>query len=178
MKVLETKRLVLRPWRIEDLEDFYEYAKNPNVGPNAGWQPHESMGKSLKILESFIEGNEIWAIVDRKNNKVIGSVGNHGDGKRRSSGARMIGYVLSQDYWGMGIMTEVVERVIKHLFEDIGASIISIYHYPHNIRSKRVIEKCGFKYEGTLRMASEIYDGSIYDDICYSITRGEYISKI
>ncbi|MEG1254934.1 GNAT family protein [Clostridium sp.] len=175
MKILETERLILRPWRLADLDDFYEYAKNTNVGPNAGWQPHENKEKSLEILESFIEKNEVWAIVNKKNNKVIGSIGNHGDKKRSISDARMIGYVLSEDYWGKGIMSEVVEKVIKHLFEDQDTSIISIYHYPHNARSRRVIEKCGFKYEGTLRMASEIYDGSIYDDVCYSMTREDYI---
>ena len=48
--------------------------------------------------------------------------------------------------------------------------LISVYHYPFNEGSKRVIEKCGFKYEGTLRQSSTIYNGDVYDDVCYSMT--------
>jgi len=177
MKVLETERMVLRPWKTDDIDDFYEYAKNPNVGPNAGWEPHKDKEVSLKILQSFIEKDEVRAIVYKGNNKVIGSVGVHCDEKRNGINAKMIGYVLSEDYWGKGLMSEAVKEVIKYLFEEENLDVISCYHYPFNIRSKRVIEKCGFKYEGTLRLTSEIFDGNIYDDVCYSITREDYFGR-
>lgn len=89
----------------------------------------------------------------------------------------MIGYVLSEDYWGKGLMSEAVKEVIRYLFEEVKLDIISCYHYPFNIRSKRVIEKSGFKYEGTLRLESRIYDGSVYDSVCYSITKQDYLNK-
>lgn len=174
MKILETNRLILRPWKMTDLEDFYEYAKNPSVGPNAGWKPHTDKDMSGKVLKSFIEKEEVLAIVYKENNKVIGSVGNHSDGKRDFDGARMIGYVLSEDYWGKGFMSEAVKRVITYLFEEENYELLSCYHYSFNNRSKRVIEKCGFKYEGTFRMASKRYDGRVCDDVCYSITKDEY----
>lgn len=178
MKVLETERMILRPWKTEDLDDFYEYARNPEIGPNAGWAPHKDKEESLKILQSFIKGDEVRAIVYKGNGKVIGSIGVHRDYKRQEDiKAKMIGYVLSQDYWRMGLMTEAVKEVIRYLFEEVKLDIISIYHYPFNIRSKRVIEKCGFKYEGTLRMASKIYNGNVYDDVCYSITKEDYFNK-
>lgn len=177
MKALETERLILRPWRVDDVDDFYEYAKNPNVGPNAGWQPHDSKEVSMKILQSFIEKDEVWAIEYKANSKVIGSVGAHADEKRDGVKARMIGYVLSEDYWGKGLMTEAVKEVIRYLFEEENYEVISCYHYPFNVQSKRVIEKCGFKYEGTLRLASKIYDGTVQDDVCYSIVRDEYFCK-
>ena len=63
MKPIETERLLLRPWRLEDAADMYAYAKNPNVGPNAGWKPHESVEESKAILESWIHSDEeedIW----------------------------------------------------------------------------------------------------------------------
>lgn len=177
MKTLKTERMTLRPWRIEDLDDFYEYAKNPNVGPNAGWPPHKDKEASLKIIQSFIEKDEVRAIVYKENGKVIGSLGTHCDKKRDGVKARMIGYVLSEDYWGKGLMAEAVREVIRHLFEEEGYDVISCYHYPFNIRSKRVIEKCGFKYEGTLRYATRIFDGNVYDHVCYSITKEDYFSK-
>lgn len=89
----------------------------------------------------------------------------------------MIGYALSEAYWGKGYATEAVKKVIQYGFEELGLEIISVYHYPHNKRSQRVIEKCGFKYEGTLRKSSVLYDGSIYDDVCYSITKEEYYNS-
>lgn len=178
MKILETNRLILRPFALTDLDDLYEYAKSENVGPNAGWPPHESKDTSLEILNSFIDGNQIRAIVLKENNKVIGSIGVHKDYKREIIGCRMIGYVLSEDYWGKGIMPEGVKAVIKHLFEEENLQVVSCYHFPFNTQSKRVIEKCGFVYEGTIRCASEMYDGSISDDVCYSITRNDYFTNL
>ncbi|WMJ88460.1 GNAT family N-acetyltransferase [Anaerocolumna sp. MB42-C2] len=175
MKVLETDRLLLRNWEISDLEDFYEYAKNPNVGPMAGWKPHESLDESRKILNSFIEREEVWAVVYRVNRKVIGSIGLHNDSKRNSANIKMLGYVLSEDYWGMGLIPEAVREVIRYSFEELDLALLSIYHYPFNVQSKRVIEKCGFTYEGILRMGSQIYNGKVYDDICYSIKKEEWL---
>jgi putative acetyltransferase len=177
MRVLDTDRMILRPWTMEDLDDFYEYTRNPNIGPNAGWPPHDSKETSMKILQSFIDKGEVWAIEYKADKKVIGSLGAHNDAKRDGVKARMIGYVLSEDYWGKGLMSEAVHTVIKYLFEEEKYDIITCYHYPFNCRSKRVIEKCGFKYEGTLRLASKIYDGSVYDDVCYSIVKEDYFNR-
>ena len=79
MLTFETERLVLRPWRKSDLGDFYEYAKDPEVGPNAGWKPHENMDESRRILQSFIDGEEVRAVVLKQTGKVIGSLGLHPD---------------------------------------------------------------------------------------------------
>jgi len=65
MPTLETERLILRRFRETDLDDFNEYAKNPNVGPNAGWKPHESKEESMEILKQFIDSKEVWAIVEK-----------------------------------------------------------------------------------------------------------------
>ena len=132
---------------------------------------------SIKILQSFMEKDEVWAIIYKENGKAIGSLGIHEDKKRDDVNGKMIGYVLSKDYWGQGIMTEVVKCAINYAFDEMNLDILSIYHYPFNHRSRRVIEKCGFKYEGTLKLASKIYNGKVYDDVCYSITRGEYYEK-
>lgn len=174
MKTLETERLILRSWKLDDLDDFYEYASNPNVG----WEPHKTKDISMNILKSFMDNDEVWALVHKGNMKVIGLIGLHNKDKKRCVNSRMIGYVLSEDYWGQGLMTEGVNRVIKYAFEDENVELVSCYHYPFNNRSKRVIEKCNFKFEGILRCACKIYDGTIYDDYCYSITKDEYEGMI
>ncbi|HBF34523.1 TPA: GNAT family N-acetyltransferase [Candidatus Sumerlaeota bacterium] len=174
VKVLETERLILRSWRVEDLDDFYEYASNENVGPHAGWEPHPSKETSLQILKYFMEKNEVWAIVLKGNHKVVGSIGAHCDEKRSGVNATDIGYALAENYWGKGLMPEALQEVIRFLFEEKHLEVISCSHHPGNDRSKRVIEKCGFKYEGTIRCASKRFDGKMMDDVCYSILREEF----
>ncbi len=174
MKTLETSRLLLRKWQESDLEDFYEYAKNPVIGPMAGWKPHGSLTESREILNTFIEKEEVWAVVYKKNWKVIGSIGLHNDSKRDVANVKMVGYVLSQDYWGLGLIPEAVKGVLRFAFEELGVDLISVYHYPFNHQSRRVIEKCGFNYEGIVRMASQIFNGQVYDDVCYSMLKEEW----
>lgn len=175
-----TERLILRPWRIEDASDLYEYACDPEVGRNAGWKPHESLEESISITDSFIHGEDIiFAIaLPSENGKVIGSIGLHMDDSRhlKSSRSLMLGYVLSRKYWGRGCMTEGTRAALKYAFTLPGVSMVTVRHYPHNVRSRRVIEKLGFTYEGTLRQASELYDGTVYDTCVYSMLKTEFMS--
>ncbi len=175
MITLETERCILRPFEVTDLEDFFEYAKNPNVGRGAGWAPHDNLESSMEILHSFMESEEVWAIIYKENNKLIGSVGLHKDQLRTAPDVKMLGYVLSEAYWGQGIMSEAAGAVIPYAFEKLNISLLTVHHYSFNARSKRVIEKCNFRYEGTLRHCSKIYDGTIHDLLCYSMTREEWL---
>ena len=172
---LETSRLLLRRLEMDDLEDLYEYACRPEVGHAAGWKPHESRRETGQILAGFMHGTEVWAVVWKETGKVIGSVGLHGDSHRSSSpDVKMLGYVLSPDYWGRGVMTEAARRVISYAFEERGVRLVSVSHFSFNNRSRRVIEKCGFAYEGTFRRCFLRYDGEWLDECCYSMTREEY----
>ncbi|MCL2674726.1 MAG: GNAT family N-acetyltransferase, partial [Defluviitaleaceae bacterium] len=144
MKTLETERLILRAWSLDDADDFYEYAKHPEVGLNGGWPPHTSREESLKIIQYFIEEDDVWAIVLKENNKVIGTVGLHKDSKRPNISVKELGFVISADYWGKGIATEASKQAISHAFDDMKLDLVSTYHKSFNTRAKRVIEKCGF----------------------------------
>ena len=177
MKIVESKRLILRQFQESDFNDFYEYGKDEKVGPSAGWAPHESEEESKKIFKSFKNSEEVFAIYYKADKKVIGAVGFDPDRKRTIKKAFSIGYVLNSKYWGRGIMPEAAREVIKLLFTEKNACIVGVYHYPFNERSKRVIEKLGFTYEGRIRYSTKIYDGSIHDDLCYSMTKEEF-SKI
>jgi len=147
--VLKTERLTLRPWRESDLADFYEYARVDGVGQMAGWLPHGSIEESRAILTRFIEGKKTFAI--ELHGKVIGSVGielyNEENFPELSTlQGRSIGYVLSKDYWGRGIMPEAVMAVIRFLFDEVGLDFVLISHFQWNRQSARVIEKCGLQY--------------------------------
>ncbi|MDD4797149.1 MAG: GNAT family protein [Eubacteriales bacterium] len=176
MQTLQTQRLVLRDWTLDDLESFYNYSKNPNVGPNAGWPPHQSMDESEKILRRFMEQQECWAIALKEKPGAVGSLGIHRDTKRDSVSTKMIGYVLAEEHWNRGLMTEAVRRVLRYLFDETDTLQVTFYHYDFNQRSRRVIQKCGFQYEGTLRQASVLPDGTLCGDVCYSITKEEYLA--
>jgi len=177
LKTLETERLILRKFAEDDLDDIFEYAKSPDVGPNAGWPPHKTKEDTAKILKMFIQEDEVWAIVEKKSNKVIGSYGLHNDKKRDDSKVKMIGYVLSDKFWGNGYVPEATKRVLDYAFNELDLNIISVYHFPFNERSKRVIEKCGFKFEGVLRLSSVLPSGEIVDDVCYSMIKEEFFNK-
>ena len=149
--IIETERLILRPFKQSDLRDFNEYASVAGVGEMAGWKHHETIEKSQEILDTFIKEDKTFAIVFKKNNKVIGSLGIEKYGLEdkltefKDCYGREIGYVLSKDYWGNGIMPEAVRAVIKYLFDDLNLDFLICGYYDFNNRSKRVQEKCGFK---------------------------------
>ncbi len=179
MKTIETQRLLLRPWREEDLEDLYAYARDPQVGPSAGWKPHESREESRKILQGWIHAGEggslTWAIVPKETGRAAGSIALDLDGRRPDiPRCRELGYALGREQWGKGYMTEAAQAVLRHGFEELGLSFVTANHYPHNQRSRRVIEKCGFRREGVLRQAARIFDGTVLDLCCYSLTAQEF----
>ena len=147
--ILNTERLVLRPWRQSDLEDFYEYARVDGVGQMAGWLPHESPDVTQTILSSFIEHKKTFAL--QYQGKVIGSLGIELYNEEKNPElaplrGRSIGYVLSKDYWGRGLMPEVVTAVIDWLFQVEKLDFLTVSHFQWNNQSRRVIEKCGFRF--------------------------------
>jgi RimJ/RimL family protein N-acetyltransferase len=155
---------------------FNAYAKHPEVGPNAGWKPHASIDESREILKTFLENEEVNAIVLKETGRVVGSIGLHSDrlSHEGMGPCREVGYVLAQDCWGRGLMTEAVRRIEQYAFEEIGLACLSVAHFPFNMRSKRVIEKCGFRYEKTLTGSYIDYRGIPLDEVCYIITRKDY----
>lgn len=147
--VLQTPRLTLRPWRQTDLEDFYEYARVDGVGQMAGWLPHDSIDVSRTILDSFIKHKKTFAI--EFEGKVIGSLGIERYNETnfpelKNLQGRAIGYVLSKDYWGRGLMPEAVKATIAYLFDTVDLDFILISHFQWNRQSARVIEKSGLTY--------------------------------
>lgn len=150
-KIIETKRLIIRQFEQGDLDDFYEYASVDGVGQMAGWNPHENKEKSQEILNMFIEENKTFALFHRDDKKVIGSLGIE-KYKRENELTefnnyigRELGFVLSKDYWGKGLMPEAVNAVINYLFNELNYDFLTSGYFIFNNQSKRVQEKCGFK---------------------------------
>ena len=152
--VLKTERLTLRPWRESDLSDFYEYARVDGVGQMAGWTPHRDIEESKTILSHFIEGRHDFAL--EYQGKVIGSLGVKEYNEKNypelaALQGRELGYTLSKDYWGRGLMPEAVKAVVDWLFNEEKLDFIIVGHFDWNGQSKRVAQKCGFQYVKTTK---------------------------
>ena len=176
--VLYTERLVLRPWRESDLDDFFEYASVDGVGQMAGWKPHENREETRDILSRFIAHKRTFAL--EYGGKAIGSLGIEEYDEDRfpefnDKQCRELGYVLSKEYWGRGLMPEAVSEVIRYLFEDVGLDVILCAHFLSNRRSERVQEKCGFRHYayGTY----ETKFGTVEDDETNILRREEWIES-
>lgn len=149
---LITERLILRPWEESDAESLYEYAKDPQVGPIAGWPPHTSVEDSRDIIKSVLAVNETYAICKRQDNRAIGSIG-----LMRGEQSNLdipedegeIGYWIGVPLWGQGYVPEAVRELIRHGFEDLKLNRIWCGYFEGNEKSKRVQEKCGFRYHHT-----------------------------
>ena len=149
---LETDRLILRRWAETDAESLYEYAKDPAVGPIAGWPPHKSTAESLNIIRNVLNGPQCYAICEKVSNKTIGSIelklNGHTDMTEKDDECEL-GYWLGKPFWGRGYMPEAARELLRHGFETLGMTTIWCGYYDGNNNSKRVQEKLGFAYHHT-----------------------------
>jgi len=177
---IETDRLLLRAFAEFDLEDFYAYASVPGVGEMAGWPHHTSIETTKAILKIFLENKNELAIFHKADNKVIGSLGLHNawinrEDEYKHLKAKNIGYVLAKDYWGQGLMSEAVNAVISYGFYNLGMDAFSIEHFVENMQSKRVIEKCGFKFVKEGKYHAKQLD-KYFDELRYVLVNYAYAS--
>ena len=146
--ILETKRLILRPWKLEDAEDLYEYAKDPAIGPPAGWPPHTSVENSQEIIQDVFSAPETYAVCLKGGNP-IGSIGlklkGHTDMTDRDDECEL-GYWIGKPFWGQGLIPEAARELLRHAFEDLGMRAVWCGYYEGNEKSRRVQEKLGFVY--------------------------------
>ncbi len=180
LPVLETERLLLRPWREEDADDLYAYAQDNRVGPMAGWSPHQSVEESREVIGYFQSEGDTYAIEWKETGTIIGGIGLHDrrpDEKLRHLPQREIGYVLSPDYWGKGIMPEAVHAVVVHGFEEMNLDMIWCGHFGFNDNSRRVVEKTGFRYVRTKPQVLTRLDNLEVQNLIYIQTRENYFSR-
>ena len=150
---METSRLILRPWRETDAEALYKYAKDPAIGPIAGWHPHASVEESLEIIRTVFAAPETYALVLKETGEPVGSAGiMRGDGMHSAAmqaAEAEIGYWIGVPYWGQGLVPEAVRCLLHRCFADLGMAAVWCGYYDGNRQSRRVMEKCGFIYHHT-----------------------------
>lgn len=149
---IETDRLLLRPWRDSDAEALFRYASDPQVGPIAGWPPHESVEMSRAVIRDVLSAPETYAMVLRATGEVIGCAGLQTDSPNKARpelGEAEVGYWIGVPFWGQGLTPEAVQAIVDHAFQELGCTLLRSAHFDGNYQSRRVMEKCGFTYSFT-----------------------------
>lgn len=177
---LETKRLVLRPWRMSDAEALFEYACDPDVGPAAGWLPHASVDESRKALKKFLMVPETYAVTirdaedpDRPAGSVSLKVGIHSDLAIGDDQAELT-YWLGKPLWGQGLMPEAVRAVMRHAFIDLGLVAIWAGRISGHKQNRRVQEKLGLNHQRFIRNRPRQIVGDYITENVNWITRDEW----
>ena len=177
---LETHRLILRRYRIEDAEDmFSNWASDPEVTKFLTWPTHSTVEVTRMLVNNWISryddgGYFNWAIEWKETGSVIGNIAVVKLNEQTE--AADMGYCMSRAFWGRGIMPEALRAVMDYLFDTVGMSRIAACHDVNNPKSGRVMEKAGMKMEGILRGAGKNNIG-ICDEVWHAALRSDRTSK-
>ena len=179
-KTLETERLILRKFIINDVENMFKnWANDNDVTKYLVWSSHQDLNVSKSVIETWIENykkNDFynWGIILKEINEPIGSIGVVG----QNDNIKMvhIGYCIGKNWWNKGIVSEALNELIKFFFNEIGVNRIESRHDPNNPNSGKVMAKCGMKYEGHMKQADRNNQG-IVDAVFYGIIAEEYFKK-
>ena len=172
------ERILIRDLNFRDFDDYYEYATKESIGPMAGWKPSPNEEVGRRVFSGLILQKDCYAIELLENHKMIGTISIYNYGIRKYKYVKQLGFSLSDLYWNKGYMTEAVKLIINYVFTKTDCEVLEVGHHSDNYQSKRVIEKCGFLYDGRLCMYKELYDGRIVDADFYSMTRRDFERKM
>ena len=149
--MMETARLILRPWQESDAEQLYAYAKDPDIGLPAGWPPHKSVEDSRDVIRYVFSAQETYAVC-LKDGSPVGSVGLKLKGSTDMTDREdecELGYWIGKPFWGQGLIPEAARELLRHAFTELGMRAVWCGYYEGNQKSRRVQEKLGFVYQYT-----------------------------
>ena len=147
--ILETERIILRPWEETDAEECYKYAKDPMVGPPCGWPVHTDVEHSRQVIRDVLMDPETFAIVLKETGLPVGSIGLHRNDVAKKEDELELGFWIGAPYWGQGLVPEAAREILRYAFEDLKLNRVWCCYYEGNEKSKRAQEKLGFKYQWT-----------------------------
>jgi len=177
-QTIETKRLILRKINLRDTEDMFKnWASDEDVAKYLTWQAHKDVSVTKTVIESFIERqNDLdyfaWCIEWKENHQVIGTIDIVKLDKQYETAE--MGYCISREYWGKGIMTEALLAVEEFLFDRVDLNRIQAKHHVDNPASGKVMSKCGMQFEGVQRKASKDNMGDFCDVATYAILKSDW----
>lgn len=169
-----TERLRLRAWTMQDMPGFLLFAADPEVMMAAGSKPVLSQEEARAELRRASDDPYAYAITLRSTGEIVGKIKFQRDGGRYNVHSVSIGYEMARRYWGNGYMTEALRGMVRHAFDVMQVELVTIGHFTENERSRRVIERAGFLFDGVTPYAFKRFDGRVFDEVNYSILREEY----
>ena len=175
-QAIETKRLILRRFTVEDADDMYNnWASDPEVTEFLTWPPHGSVEVTRTLLEDWVSRYEDgtyfnWVMENKETGHAIGNISVVQLNEKVESAE--IGYCMSRALWGQGYMPEALKAVMDYLFDTVGLNRVAATHDSNNPKSGRVMDKAGMKLEGTLRAAGRNNHG-ICDKVYHSMIRSD-----
>lgn len=189
--MINTDDILLRHIQMSDLQDMYEYAKDEDTGPRAGWPPHTNIEITKEILTKMCSPEnteETFAIIYRPDNKMIGTIGiTHlnihqkdtnnlivKDYLNNNKQTYEIGLTISKTYWGKGIGTKVIKAMLRYIFEIKKADIAVALHYEENYASGKIQEKNNLKILGSYTRDKKWYNTDCTNMIVRGITKEEW----
>ncbi len=150
--ILETERLILRPWLDTDAEDLFLYASHPDVGPISGWPVHKTIEESRKIIATALAKPLTFAVVMKSTGHAVGSIGlkvGEESNLDLPEWEGEIGFWIGVPFWGQGLIPEAVRELLRYGFVDSHLEKIWCGYFDGNENSRRVQEKCGFQFVRT-----------------------------
>ena len=177
LKKLKTKRLIIREFKLSDLDDYIVYESDPTIyyyQPNTSFQTREDFESDLKeLIERYHTPKymKAWAIELKEEKKVIGAIYI----SRLSPGNKFceLGWSLHQNYRGKGYAFEATSNFIDYLFSSTDLHRISINIWKGNIESENLAKKLGFVYEGCQREC-RLKDGQFFDSLLFGLLREDF----
>lgn len=159
--LLESERIVLRPFFDSDAKDVFRYASDPDIGLRAGWPPHKSENESLEVIRTLFNNDTTWAIVLKETGEVIGAMGYGPSCDCGFNDARpnepTCGYWVGKPFWNKGICTEALQLMLNYVRNNTDIKSFISGHFVDNPASGRVMEKCGFKPLGKECFSPQLY---------------------
>jgi len=160
--MIQTRRLIFRPWADSDADVLFKYAQDPDVGPRAGWPAHQSVEESLKVIRELFSNGHTWALVLKESGEPVGCMGYYAYGESNipiGEKDAELGYWIAKPYWNQGLCTEALRAMIDWCFNDAGFETLWSDFFVDNPASGRVMEKCGFRDTGNINWCSHLYRG-------------------
>ena len=176
-KEIETERLILRQFIKSDAEAMFKnWESDPRVTEFLRWPTAKDVSEAEQVLDEWIRGYDDpdfyqWAIVLKEIGEPIGSISVVG--KNEKLDIVHIGYCIGSKWWHKGFTSEAFKAIIPFFFKEVGVNRIESQHDPNNPNSGKVMQKCGLKYEGTLRQADWSNKG-VVDACMYSLLKSEW----
>lgn len=173
-KRLETKRLILRKFTMDDVEGVYNnFATDKETTKYLSWEPHKDISETTELISRWISeyenGTYYWAVELKETGEVIGSISGMNIDTKNS--IITLGYCYGSKYWNKGYGTEVLRKVLEYLLLEAKFYLVEAYHSSENPASGRIMQKAGMKYDGTLRERRLHKDGTRGDRVYYSMKK-------